>query len=130
MFNPSSLHSSNNRTMSNQINFEGLLVIEQPLIKVPIESLRKTIRNSQKYVEKEAASFPDLLSNLANQEPAARMESLKNVKKRMENLKRKVKLLDALLSKAHRDKGAGSNLHRKDTCKDRTSQHAFQDRFY
>lgn len=74
------------------LNFEGLVVIEQPFLRVPIEGLKKSIRTSQKYIEKEIASFPDQLADLLQQEPHTRIESLAQIKKKMETLKRKVRM--------------------------------------
>jgi hypothetical protein len=36
------------------LNVDGLLTLEQPLVKVPLEQLRRAVRTSQKYIEQAA----------------------------------------------------------------------------
>ncbi|KAJ3394529.1 GID complex subunit containing RING finger motif [Lobulomyces angularis] len=40
-------------TQKRELSYEGLLSLEQPLIKVPLEQFKRAIRNSQKYIERE-----------------------------------------------------------------------------
>jgi len=50
----------------NKLNYDGLLVLEQPFIKVPLEQLKKTAKVSQKELDKELTKSNSTVCDLAN----------------------------------------------------------------
>lgn len=118
--------------VSNMSNmFESLVVVEPPLLKVPIEALKKAIRTSQKYIEKEVLSFPVLLAALSNQDQFKRIETLKAVKRRIENLVRKVNCFLFLFFhfQVERNKRTGSFIYHKNKGKNCSLECSFKDWF-
>jgi len=49
----------------NKLNHDGLLTLEQPFVKVPLEQLKKTLRTSQKDIEKELSRVTQTVNDLA-----------------------------------------------------------------
>ncbi|KAH6574376.1 hypothetical protein BASA82_000758 [Batrachochytrium salamandrivorans] len=79
-----------------KLNHEGLLTLEQPLIKVPLEQLKRVLRTSQKHVEKEmatlSAQLEAVLTKVAvpNTNPGEICCSIDASINRLQNLKRKL----------------------------------------
>jgi macrophage erythroblast attacher len=74
----------------DKLNHEGLLALEQPLIKVPLEMLKREFRASQRTVERELSSLStqvQLLSTLNDEQKPAAIEAQIQ---RLETLKRKL----------------------------------------
>ena len=102
--------------MSNKVNVEGALLLEQPFAKVspssmiitygllcpdmhwkvPYEAYRKIFRTSQKYVERELGSVQATAKDLsklndATYNPEEALKSIEMMMKKVEGLKRKVR---------------------------------------
>lgn len=74
-----------NKLMSTdvKVNQEGLLTLSQPILKVPLEAIKKQFRNTQKLIEREiqtiATRIIDLSSNGGNVEDLInRLKTLKS----------------------------------------------------
>ncbi|KAJ3346175.1 GID complex subunit containing RING finger motif [Kappamyces sp. JEL0680] len=70
--------------MDIKVNHDGLLNLEQPMVKVPIEQLKKLFRNSQKHIEREMGMVATKASEMmakgnydAVPEVIARLQALK-----------------------------------------------------
>ncbi|KAJ3416833.1 GID complex subunit containing RING finger motif [Chytridiales sp. JEL 0842] len=83
-------------TESRKINVEGLVALEQPLVKVPLEQIKKSFKASQKYVEKDLNNVSSLAENIAaktrdNTLPAKDvLKNWDNMLTRLQTLKRKI----------------------------------------
>jgi macrophage erythroblast attacher len=97
---------------SSKLNVDGILLLEQPFIrvgfelvpssyishlsKVPYENYRKVFRTSQKNIERELVPIQTTCNELVKQakapqiDPAEASKSLESMIGRVENLKRKV----------------------------------------
>ncbi|KND01537.1 glucose-induced degradation complex subunit FYV10 [Spizellomyces punctatus DAOM BR117] len=76
-----------------RLNYEGLLSLEQPLLKVPAEQLKKAARTSQRYVEyvmKEVTSEVGKLAKPGKTTPDEAVKSLGDMVTRLQKLKRKL----------------------------------------
>lgn len=67
-----------------KLNSEGLLALEQPLIRTPIEQLKRAVRTSQKFIERE-------LSSLCS----AKSTDVDTIVNRLQTLKRKLEVTKA-----------------------------------
>ncbi|KAI8060797.1 CTLH/CRA C-terminal to lish motif domain-containing protein [Gongronella butleri] len=80
----------------NHINTEQIIELEQPFIKVPYEQLRKSFRQSTKYLEKELADLNDKLQQCVeaaerNELPMERATVvLDDLVKKMDKLQRRI----------------------------------------
>lgn len=80
----------------NKINHDGLLQLEQPLIKAPLEQLKKSFRISQKYIEKEMMRLTSSINDLVTKtnqnkiQPEDAMKTLESLVNRLNSLKRKL----------------------------------------
>jgi len=85
----------------NKLNHDGLLQLEQPLIKVPLERLKKNFRLSQKHIEKEMMKLNQSIIDITTKEAQNKISSqealklldglvtrLKSLKKKLEELKK------------------------------------------
>ncbi|CDS03970.1 hypothetical protein LRAMOSA06925 [Lichtheimia ramosa] len=81
----------------NQIKGEQIIDLEQPLIKVPYEQLRKSVKHSNKYLEVQIANILDKINRCvkaseANEiSPEKATETLVELTEQLENVKRKLK---------------------------------------
>ncbi|CAG8571272.1 6808_t:CDS:2, partial [Paraglomus occultum] len=79
----------------NKLNHDGLLVLEQPFVKVPLEQLKKSARTAQKQLDKDLSYVSQAVTELANKcdneqiDPARASMTLENMVGRLQNLKRK-----------------------------------------
>ncbi|KZS87276.1 hypothetical protein SISNIDRAFT_491234 [Sistotremastrum niveocremeum HHB9708] len=90
--------------MSFKLNHEGILLFEQPFIRVPYENYRKVFRTSQKYVERELGAVQNASNELlkhadATEDNGDMVKSLDAMIARVEGLKKK-------LSDLHSNAGA------------------------
>ncbi|KAI9032313.1 CTLH/CRA C-terminal to lish motif domain-containing protein [Hyaloraphidium curvatum] len=82
---------------SVKLQTEGLIQLEQPLIKLPFEQLKRAARTSQKYIEKELTTLSNGVSDLANKATHGAVNSedayrtLDAMVERLQKLKRKLK---------------------------------------
>ncbi|PPQ75590.1 hypothetical protein CVT24_010896 [Panaeolus cyanescens] len=82
--------------MANKVNHEGIMLFEQPFVKVPYENYKKIFRTQQKNVEKDfnaiQSSSNDLVSKArqGNLESEDALKALDGMIGRVENLKRKL----------------------------------------
>ncbi|KAG9299599.1 hypothetical protein G9A89_020770 [Geosiphon pyriformis] len=80
----------------NRLNHEGLLVLEQPFIKVPLEQLKKSARISQKQLDKEFTNVAQSITELASKTSQDKIgtleatEAIESMVGRLQNLKRKL----------------------------------------
>ncbi|KAJ3310598.1 GID complex subunit containing RING finger motif [Boothiomyces sp. JEL0838] len=72
-----------------KINHDGLLALEQPLIKVPLERLKRSFRSSQKVIEKEISSLVNKLNDICAS-PEIDQQALKDLAGRLKLLKAKL----------------------------------------
>ncbi|KAI8813673.1 CTLH/CRA C-terminal to lish motif domain-containing protein [Cladochytrium replicatum] len=70
------------------LNHDGLITLEQPLLKVPLEQFRKACRTSARLVEKELGVIGNAVDDLGSSEDPAK--ALDNMVTRLQNLKRKL----------------------------------------
>ncbi|KAJ1530032.1 GID complex subunit containing RING finger motif [Nowakowskiella sp. JEL0078] len=77
-----------------KINHDGIINLEQPLIKVPLEQFRKSFRTSQKLIEKEMqiliTSVEDLAKSHPNQTILNDCKIIDSMVNRIQALKRKL----------------------------------------
>ncbi|KAF4583416.1 GID complex subunit containing RING finger motif [Pleurotus pulmonarius] len=82
--------------MSNKMNVEGIMMLEQPFLRVPYENYRKAFRTSQRNVEKDLGAVNSMAIDvskrvsLENAEPADTVNALDSMIARVEALKRKL----------------------------------------
>jgi macrophage erythroblast attacher len=72
---------------------ENLISLEQALLKVPLEQLRKAFKSSQKYVEKDAANLLSAIQELTlttHNDVQEFNKSIDNLIMKAKNLKKKV----------------------------------------
>ncbi|GES77038.1 hypothetical protein RCL_jg25926.t1 [Rhizophagus clarus] len=80
----------------NKLNYDGLLVLEQPFIKVPLEQLKKTVKVSQKELDKEFTKSNSTVSDLSNKIKQGKIGvsdasiALEGMVGRLQSLKRKL----------------------------------------
>ncbi|CAG8556075.1 200_t:CDS:2 [Funneliformis mosseae] len=90
----------------NKLNHNGLLVLEQPFIKVPLEQLKKTAKGSHKELDREFAKASLTVSELANKSNQEQILvsdanfALEGMVGRLQSLKRKAILNDAKVEEA------------------------------
>ncbi|QRW16955.1 macrophage erythroblast attacher [Rhizoctonia solani] len=82
-------------TMNNKVNIEGTILFEQPLLRVPHETLRKHFRNSQKHIEREFGAIQSASAELAkprlgDRDPIETAKVLDGVIARVEGLKKRL----------------------------------------
>ncbi|KAF8738982.1 C-terminal LisH motif, partial [Rhizoctonia solani] len=82
-------------TMNNKVNIEGTILFEQPLLRVPHETLRKHFRNSQKHIEREFGAIQSASAELAkprlgDRDPVETAKVLDGVIARVEGLKKRL----------------------------------------
>ncbi|KAL2919779.1 GID complex subunit containing RING finger motif [Polyrhizophydium stewartii] len=78
---------------SSKLNHEGLLALDQPLVKVPLEQLKRAFRSSQKHVEKEMAAVSAQLESAlakAAAKPDEACSAIDATLSRLQGLKRKL----------------------------------------
>jgi len=81
---------------TNKLNVDGILLLEQPFVRVPYENYRKVFRTSQRNVEKEFGPLQNTSNDLLNRAKAGTLsgeEALKSIEGmigRVESLKRKL----------------------------------------
>eukprot|EP00842_Homolaphlyctis_polyrhiza_P005400 jgi/Hompol1/5861/HPOL_001115-RA len=78
---------------ASKLNHEGILNLEQPLIRVPLEQLKKAFRTSQKYIEKEMTTLStqmDAAMAKAPTKPEEAIAILDTTLTKLQNLKRKL----------------------------------------
>ncbi|KAF9445807.1 hypothetical protein P691DRAFT_805203 [Macrolepiota fuliginosa MF-IS2] len=81
---------------NNKLNVDGILLLEQPFVRVPYENYRKVFRTSQRNVEKEFGPLQNVSNDLANRAKSGTLsgdEALKTIDgmiSRVESLKRKL----------------------------------------
>jgi hypothetical protein len=73
-------------TGKSAVNQEGLLTLEQPLLRVPQEQLKRAIKYSQKLLEK------DLL-NLVSTLEKAPQDNVRSLEQKLQSIKKKVPFL-------------------------------------
>ncbi|CAG8440833.1 2163_t:CDS:2 [Ambispora leptoticha] len=80
----------------NKLNHEGLLVLEQPFIKVPLEQLKKSARTSQRQLDKEFSNLSRGINDLAVKSKQEEIrtkdvtDALEEMVGRLQKLKRKL----------------------------------------
>lgn len=90
---------------NNKLNVEGVLMLEQPFVRVPYENYRKVFRTSQRNVEKEFGPLQNASNDLVNRAGAGTLtteDALKSVDGmigRVESLKRKLSDLNETAGK-------------------------------
>ncbi|KAK6541503.1 GID complex subunit containing RING finger motif [Orbilia ellipsospora] len=80
---------------SATLNPETHLLLDQPLLRLPHEVLRKIFKTSQKYVEQDAKRITDLAKDAASKSdsPEASLATLNTMITRIQGLKRKMETL-------------------------------------
>ncbi|KAF9494995.1 hypothetical protein BDN71DRAFT_1448120 [Pleurotus eryngii] len=82
--------------MSNKMNVEGMMMLEQPFLRVPYENYRKAFRTSQRNVEKDLGAVNAMAidvskrATIENAEPADTVNAIDTMIARVEALKRKL----------------------------------------
>jgi macrophage erythroblast attacher len=74
----------------DKLNHEGLLALEQPLIKVPLEQLKRDFRGTQRIIEREMTAIASAASQFQTLAPELQEISITNQIFRLETLKRKL----------------------------------------
>lgn len=75
------------------INSDAMLLLEQSLLRVPVESMRKTYRAASKGADKEMSGVETTLKKIKSVPGSKREDKLKSIEasiKRLESLKGKV----------------------------------------
>ncbi|VDC00119.1 unnamed protein product [Peniophora sp. CBMAI 1063] len=75
---------------SAKVQTEGVLLFEQPFVKVPFENYRKVFRTSQRSVEKEFGGVQTLAKQAASASTEDALTSLDSMLGKMQGLKRKL----------------------------------------
>ncbi|TFK49073.1 hypothetical protein OE88DRAFT_1663441 [Heliocybe sulcata] len=82
--------------MSNRLNLEGIMLFEEPFVKVPYENYRKVFRSSQRNIEKDLGGLQTAANELEKRWSSGgsntneAMKSVEGMIGRVENLKRKL----------------------------------------
>jgi macrophage erythroblast attacher len=73
---------------SIKVNHDGILNLEQPMVKVPIEQIKRQFRNSQKHIEREMSNVAAKAAEMAQKESFDLVPELVN---RLQVLKKRVR---------------------------------------
>jgi len=116
----------------NKLNHDGLLQLEQPLIKAPLEQLKKNFRLSQKHIEKEMMRLNQSIIDITTKESQHKIDSqeamklLDGVVARLMSLKKKLEEL-----RREEDKSINSSKVRLNHLTELTEiQNADSDKYY
>jgi hypothetical protein len=73
------------------VNVDGMIGLEQSLIKVPIEQLKRAFKQSQKHLEKDLVAITAAAEGLGSKDtPEDILKTIENMTNRLVSLKRKV----------------------------------------
>ncbi|KAK7039554.1 CTLH/CRA C-terminal to lish motif domain-containing protein [Favolaschia claudopus] len=95
--------------MANKLNVDGVLLFEQPFVRVPYENYRKVFRTSQRHVERDLKAVQATAADLAKQSSStsvssdAAIQSIDAMISTVENLKRKLSDLQESSGKPTQD---------------------------
>ncbi|KAJ7185503.1 CTLH/CRA C-terminal to lish motif domain-containing protein [Mycena filopes] len=96
--------------MANKLNVDGILLFEQPFVRVPYENYRKVFRTTQRNVERDLKAVQSAASQLVNEStsttgvsPEAAITSIDAMIANVENLKRKLSDLHDTAGKPTQD---------------------------
>jgi macrophage erythroblast attacher len=71
----------------SKLNQDAILLLEQPLIKVPLEQLKRQLKSTQKTIEKEVLFLTNRIPELQQSNDATKIKDLVD---RLHKLKKKV----------------------------------------
>lgn len=88
--------------MTTKLDPDSQLLLDQPLLRLPHELLRKSLKTAQRHIEQTNKAIQKDIQAVATQSPAQQLASLDATLAKARNLKRKLELLHAEEQALHR----------------------------